>query len=97
MRVIYYLKNLTISKITADFLNKKLEQLNKLYGNEESLIEVELLKDKELKGKSGPYKAKFLVELPKRPLIVVQGVGKDIFQAINDGLKKVKRQLTKGS
>jgi ribosomal subunit interface protein len=93
MKIIYYLKNLKITRVVSGFLRRRLRRLSKLFGKEEALVEVELSKDKEAKAKSGLYKTKIILDLPKKSLIVAQGVGKNIFQAINDGLKKLKRQL----
>jgi ribosomal subunit interface protein len=93
MKIIYYLKNLKITKIVLEFLNKRLQGLNKFFKKEEALVEVELSKDEETRAKSGLYKTKIILDLPKKSLIVAQGVGKNVFQAINDGLKKLKRQL----
>jgi ribosomal subunit interface protein len=93
MKIIYYLKNLKITRVASEFLRRRLLRLSKLFGKEEALVEVELSKDKETIAKSGPYKTKIILDLPKKSLIVARGVGKNIFQAINDGLKKLKRQL----
>jgi len=93
MKIIYYLKNLKITRVVSEFLKRRLRRLSKLFGKEEALVEVELSKDKETRAKSGLYKTKIILDLPKKYLIVAQGVGKNIFQAINDGLKKLKRQL----
>jgi len=93
MKIIYYLKNLKITKVPLAFLNKRLRGLNKFFKKEEVIVEVELSKDQETRAKGGPYKAKIILDLPKKSLIVAQGVGKNVFQAINDGLKKLKRQL----
>jgi ribosome-associated translation inhibitor RaiA len=59
----------------------------------EALVEIELAKDKEIKSKEGAYKTKIILDIPKKSLIIAQGMGKNIFQALNDSLKKLKRQL----
>lgn len=98
MKIIYYLKNLKVSKAISEFIQKRLSKLDKVVPEkEEGLVEVELIKDKEVKNKEGLFKAKFIVEIPKKSLIIVQGVGKTLFQAIQDGFKKLKRQFTKKS
>jgi len=106
MKIIYNFKNLKVTKFVLDFLKKRLYRLSKIFGKEEAIVEVELSKDKEtrlsgeprgdagvVKAKSGIYKTKIILDFPKKSLIVVKGIGKNVFQAINDGLKKLKRQL----
>ncbi len=96
MKIIYYLKNLKISKVGIDFVKRQTNKLRKLLPQkEEALVEVELSQDKETKSKEGTFRAKFILDLPRRSLIVAKGVGKNLFQAIQDGLKKIKRQLRK--
>jgi ribosomal subunit interface protein len=96
MKIIYYLKNLKISKLGVDFIKRQTGKLKKLLPKkEEALVEVELSQDREVKGKEGIFKAKFILDLPKKSLIVAKGAGKNLFQAIQDGLKKLKRQLRK--
>jgi len=78
------------------FLRRQTAKINSfIKRKKEALIEIELIKDKEVKAKEGPYKTKIILDLPKKSLIIVKGVGRSIFQALNDGLKKLKRQLRK--
>ncbi len=98
MKIIYNLKNIKISKLISNFIKRKFSKLNKtIHPSDEGIVKVELIKDKEVKGKEGTFKAKFILDLPKRSLIIVQGVGKTLFQAIQDAFKKLKRQFTKKS
>jgi ribosome-associated translation inhibitor RaiA len=95
MKIIYFLKNLRLSQAGISFIKRQTVKIRKLLKKEkEALVEVELTKDKEIKAKEGTYKTKIILDLPRKSLIVAQGVGKNIFQALNDGLKKLKRQLT---
>jgi ribosomal subunit interface protein len=94
MKIVYFLKNLRLSQIGINFVKRQTAKIKKLLKREkEALVEVELAKDKEIRAKEGVYKTKIILDLPKRSLIIAKGVGKNIFQAINDGLKKLKRQL----
>jgi ribosomal subunit interface protein len=94
MKIIYFLKNLRLSQAGISFVKRQTAKIRKLLKKEkEALVEVELAKDKEIKAKEGTYKTKIILDLPKKSLIVAKGVGKNIFQALNDGLKKLKRQL----
>jgi ribosome-associated translation inhibitor RaiA len=96
MKIIYYLKNLKTSKISLDFVKRQTNKIKRMLAREkEALVEVELAQDKEVRGKEGVFKAKFILDLPKRSLIIAKGVGKNFFQAIQDGLRKLKRQLRK--
>lgn len=96
MKILYYLKNLKLTESVSNFIQKKVEKLKKfLTKKEEGLVEVELVKDKEIKAKEGFYKIKIILDLPRRSLIVVKAVGKNITQAINNGFKKLFRQLRK--
>jgi ribosomal subunit interface protein len=95
MKIIYFLKNLRLSQAGISFVKRQTAKIRRLLKKEkEALVEVELAKDKEIKAKEGTYKTKIILDLPKKSLIVAKGVGKNIFQALNDGLKKLKRQLT---
>lgn len=93
MRILYYLKNLRVTENIKNFIQKKLGKIERVTKKEEALVEVELIKDKEVEGKKGLYKAKIILDLPKRTLIVAKGVGKNIMQAVNSGFKKLFRQL----
>ncbi len=94
MKIVYFFKNLRLSQIGINFVKRQTAKIKKLLKREkEALVEVELAKDKEIRAKEGVYKTKIILDLPKRSLIIAKGVGKNIFQAINDGLKKLKRQL----
>lgn len=94
MKILYYLKNLKIAEDVKSFLKRKIEKLGRfLSKNEEALVEVELAKDKEVRAKEGIYKVKIILELPKKSLIIAKGVGKNMLQAINNGFKKLLRQL----
>ncbi len=95
MKIIYYLKNLKITKDISDFILKKAEKLKKFLGRkpEEALVEVELIKDKETRFKKGIYKVKIILDLPKKSLIVAKGIGKNLMSAISDGFKKLFRQI----
>jgi len=95
MKIIYFLKNLRLSQIGVSFIKRQTAKLKRLLKKEkEALVEVELAKDREVKAKEGLYKAKIILDLPKKSLIVAIGAGKNIFQALNNGLKKLKRQIT---
>jgi ribosomal subunit interface protein len=94
MKIIYLFKNLEISSITKIFLKRQILKINKLLPkNQESWVEIELIKDKEIKGKKGQFKVKIVLDISYKELIIAEGEGKDIFQAFNDALKKLKRQL----
>lgn len=94
MKIIYYFKNLRITKNLSDFIKKRAEKLNKFFGkNEDGLLEIDITKDKEIKGKEGPYKVKVILDLPRKSLVVAKGVGKNLIQAINNSFKKLFRQL----
>ncbi|GIW67275.1 MAG: hypothetical protein KatS3mg096_143 [Candidatus Parcubacteria bacterium] len=98
MKIIYYFKNLRLSQAEIEFIKKQTNKIRRLFKDKkeiekESLIEVELTKDKEIKAKEGIYKTKIILDLPDRSLIIAKGVGKNIFQAINDGFEKLNRQL----
>ena len=94
MKIIYFLKNLRLSQAGISFVKRQTAKIRKLLKKEkEALVEVELAKDKEIKAKEGTYKTKIILDLPKKSLIVAKGVGKNLFQALNDGLKKLRRQL----
>jgi ribosome-associated translation inhibitor RaiA len=96
MKIIYFLKNLRLSQVGISFVKRQTAKIRRLLKKEkEALVEVELTKNKEVKAKEGVYKIKIILDLPKKSLITVQGIGKSIFQAINDGLEKLKRQLTR--
>jgi ribosomal subunit interface protein len=98
MKIIYFLKNLRFSQAGILFVKKQTEKIKRILKREkEALVEVELAKDKEIKTKEGAYKTKIILDLPRKSLIVAKGVGKSIFQALNDGLKKLKRQLRRKS
>ena len=98
MKIIYFLKNLRFSQAGILFVKKQTEKIKRILKREkEALVEVELAKDKEIKNKEGAYKTKIILDLPRKSLIVAKGVGKSIFQALNDGLKKLKRQLRRNS
>jgi ribosome-associated translation inhibitor RaiA len=95
MKIIYFLKNLRLSKAQILFVKRQAAKIKKFLKKEkEALVEVELTKNKEVKAKEGVYKIKIILDIPKRSLVIVKGVGKNIFQAFNDGLKKLKKQLT---
>jgi ribosomal subunit interface protein len=94
MKIIYLFKNLEVSSITKIFLKRQILKINKLLPkNQESWVEIELIKDKEIKGKKGQFKVKIALDVLYKELIIAEGEGKDIFQAFNDALKKLKRQL----
>ena len=94
MKIIYYLKNLKIAEGVKNFIQKKTEKLKKLLSKEEEvLIEVELTKDKEVTAKKGLFKAKVILELPKKSLIVAKGVGKSLMSAISNSFDKLFRQI----
>lgn len=94
MKIIYYFKNLKITKNLSDLIRKRTEKLNKFFGkNEEGLVEVDLTKDREIRGKEGPYKVKVILDFPRRSLVIAKGVGKNLMQAINNSFKKLFRQL----
>jgi ribosome-associated translation inhibitor RaiA len=94
MKIAYFFKNLKLSQAGISFIKKQIAKIKKLIKKEkETLVEVELIKDKEIKSKEGAYKTKIILDFPKKSLIIVQGVGKNIFQSFNDGFKKLKRQL----
>lgn len=98
MKIIYFLKNLRLSQTGINFIKKQTAKIRRLFKGKkeiekEVIVEVELIKDKEIKSKEGIYKTKIILDLPKKSLIIAKGVGKNIFQAVNDGLKKLKRQL----
>lgn len=94
MKILYYLKNLKITEDVKSFLKRKIEKLRKfLSKSEEALVEFELAKDREVRAKEGIYKVKIILELPKKSLIIAKGVGKNMLQAINNGFKKLLRQL----
>ncbi len=94
MKIAYFFKNLKLSQAGILFIKKQIAKIKKLIKREkETLVEVELIKDKEIKSKEGAYKTKIILDFPKKSLIIVQGVGKNIFQSFNDGFKKLKRQL----
>ena len=94
MKIVYSLKNLKLSQAGILFLKKQIVKIKKFLNKEkEALVEVELSKNKEIKAKEGIYKTKIILDIPKKSLIVVQGVGKNIFQALNDSFKKLKRRL----
>lgn len=96
MKIIYYLKNLKLTNEIKNFIHKKLEKLKKfLTKKEETLVEVELFKNKETTAKSGLYKVKIILDLPKKSLIVAKGIGKNMIQAISDGFNKLFRQIRK--
>ena len=99
MKIIYFLKNLKITKDLSGFILKKTERLKKFLKErtEEGLVEVELIKDKESKFKKGLYKAKIILDFPKKSLIVAKGIGKNLVQAINSSFAKLFRQLRKKS
>jgi ribosomal subunit interface protein len=94
MKIIYFLKNIRLSQAGISFVKRQTAKIRRLLKKEkEALVEVELIKDKEVKAKEGVYKTKIILDLPRKSLIVAQGVGKNLFQALNDSLKKLKRQL----
>jgi ribosome-associated translation inhibitor RaiA len=94
MKIIYFLKNIRLSQAGILFVKRQTAKIRRLLKKEkEALVEVELIKDKEVKAKEGVYKTKIILDLPRKSLIVAQGVGKNLFQALNDSLKKLKRQL----
>jgi len=98
MKIIYFLKNLRLSQAGISFVKRQTAKIKRLLKKEkEALVEVELTKDKEIKAKEGTYKTKIILDLPKKSLIIAQGFGKNLFQALNNGLKKLKRQLTRKS
>jgi ribosome-associated translation inhibitor RaiA len=98
MKIIYFLKNLRLSQAGISFAKRQTAKIRRLLRKEkEALVEIELAKDKEMKVKEGTYKTKIILDLPRKSLIIAQGFGKNIFQALNDGLKKLKRQLTRKS
>ncbi|GIW65197.1 MAG: hypothetical protein KatS3mg093_176 [Candidatus Parcubacteria bacterium] len=78
----------------TDLIKKRIEKLNKFFiKNEDGLIEIDVSKDREIKGKEGLYKVKLILDFPKRSLVVVRGVGKNLMQAVNNSFKKLLRQL----
>jgi ribosome-associated translation inhibitor RaiA len=94
MKIIYFLKNLRLSQAGISFVKRQTAKIKRLLEKEKgALVEVELSKDKEIKAKEGSYKTKIILDLPRKSLIITKGVGRSIFQAINDGFKKLKRQL----
>ena len=94
MKIIYLFKNLEVSSITKIFLKRQILKINKLLDkNQESWVEIELIKDKEIKGKKGQFKVKISLDILHKELIIAEGEGKDIFQSFNDAFKKLKRQL----
>lgn len=98
MKIIYYFKNLKITKNISSFIKKRAERLNKFFSkDEEGLVEVDLIKHREIKGKEGPYKVKIMIDFPKRSLIVAKGAGKNLVQAVNSVFKKIVRQLRRRS
>lgn len=98
MKIIYYFKNLRITKSLSDLIKKRAEKLNKFFGKSaEGLVEVDLTKDREIKGKEGPYKVKVILDFPRKSLIVAKGVGRNLMQAINSSFKKLFRQLRRKS
>jgi ribosomal subunit interface protein len=98
MKIIYFLKNIRLSQAGISFVKRQTAKIRRLLKKEkEALVEVELIKDKEVKAKEGVYKTKIILDLPRKSLIVAQGVGKNLFQALNDSLKKLKRQLRRKS
>lgn len=94
MKIIYFFKNLKPIDTVKQFLKQKFFKINKYFPKEETLIEVELAKNKEAKYKKGLYKSKIILAIPKKSLIIVSGVGKNIFQAIESSYKKLKRKLS---
>lgn len=96
MKILYYLKNLKITENVKNFLKRKIDKLGRfLTKKEEALVEVELVKNKETTAKSGLYKVKIILDLPKKSLIVAKGIGKNMIQAISDGFNKLFRQIRK--
>jgi len=95
MKIIYYLKNFKPSPQIFEFLKKRLQKIQKFFKKDDVLVEVELSKDKEIKGKEGLYKVKIILDLPKKSLIIAKGAGKNLLQAINLGFKKLTRQIKK--
>lgn len=94
MKIIYFFKNLKITKAIKNFIGEKVDKLKKFLKKDfqnNSLVEIDIIK--ESKFKKGFYKAKIVLDLPKKSIIIAKGVGKNIMQAINDGFKKLFRQL----
>ncbi len=99
MKIIYYLKNIKINKAVAEFIKRKTEKVSKLVKKEpkidEGIVEVELRKDKEAKEKKGLYKVKIILDLPKKSLMVISSTGRNVFEAINTGFKRLISKIRK--
>ncbi len=96
MKLWYYLKNLNITNQTRNFLNQKLSKLKKFLGKSDqtALVEIELEKEKNRLDRAEPYRFEAQVDLPEKNVIRAEGKGKNIYQAINRGVKNLKFRLS---
>lgn len=97
MKIVYYLKNFkNLPQDVINFIKKKSQKLSFIEKKEgEGILEIEIKKDKEIKEKIGFYKVKIIFDTPKRAANIVSGIGKSLYQAINDAFKKLFETLKK--